>query len=469
VAQGTLRPGGPAAFGTVDGATTVSSGATLDVNGQSLGAEPINVSGSGVGGSGAIINSSAEQQSALRMVTLTGDTTLGGASRWDIRNTGGAATLSSAGAAYNLTKTGPNQVSLVGVAVDAALGDITIHQGLLGFETSTTSMGDPARTLTVEPGASLSFFNSTALWDKQFMLQGNGINASVTNWSGSNTMAGPVTLNGDCVFGVAGTALRCNGSVSGSGALVKQGAGPLTLAGLGDYAGLTTVSNGTLFVDGSLQSGGDVRVYRGTLAGVGVIAPSVTIGANGNLSPGNSASPFAVLQLGNNLVLAGTCTIDLNKAASPLIHDVIVFVSDMTFGGILRLNISGPPLVDGDEFVFFNFVTATGAFSRIEPASPGPGLGWDTSRLAIDGTLRVVALPTPGIAGISIVDHSVVFSGTNGLPGTTSYVLGTTNVALPLANWVRIATNVFDANGNFNFTNAVNPNMPQQFFLLQLP
>jgi autotransporter-associated beta strand protein len=469
VAQGTLRPGSPSAFGSVDGATTVSSGATLDVNGQSLGAEPINVSGSGVGGNGAIVNSGSEQLSALRSVTLLGDTTLGGTSRWDIRNTGGAAALSSGGAAYNLTKNGANQVSLVGVTVDAALGDITIKQGLLGFETSTTSMGDPARTLTVEPGATLSFFNSTALWDKHFMLQGNSVNASVTNWSGSNTIVGPVTLNGDCVFGVAGTALRCNGTISGSGNLVKQGAGPLTLAGLGDYSGLTIVSNGTLTVDGSLQSGGDVQVYRGTLAGAGVVGPSVTIGANGNLAPGNPASPFAVLQLGNNLVLAGTCTIDLNKAASPLIHDVVVFVTDLTFGGTLRLNISGPPLVAGDEFVFFNYVTATGGFSRIEPSSPGPGLAWDASRLAIDGALRVVALPTPGIATISIMDNNVVLSGTNGVPGTSSYVLSTTNVALPLASWVRIATNVFDANGNFNFTNVVNPNTPQQFFSLQLP
>jgi hypothetical protein len=45
-------------------------------------------------------------------------------------------------------------------------------------------------------------------------------------------------------------------------------------------------------------------------------------------------------------------------------------------------------------------------------------------------------------------------------------VLATTNVALPVSNWTRIATNSF-AGGNFSFTNAVN--LPQRFYLLQVP
>jgi hypothetical protein len=86
------------------------------------------------------VNTGAQQTSALNKVTLTGDTTLGGIGRWDVRGTG--ATLDTDGNAYNLTKTGTNQISFVGTNVDAALGNITINQGTLAFQTSTSSMGD---------------------------------------------------------------------------------------------------------------------------------------------------------------------------------------------------------------------------------------------------------------------------------------------------------------------------------------
>jgi hypothetical protein len=45
----------------------------------------------------------------------------------------------------------------------------------------------------------------------------------------------------------------------------------------------------------------------------------------------------------------------------------------------------------------------------------------------------------------------------------------TTNLGLPANAWTCIATNQFDATGNFIFTNAVNPDAPQTFYLLQLP
>jgi len=60
-------------------------------------------------------------------------------------------------------------------------------------------------------------------------------------------------------------------------------------------------------------------------------------------------------------------------------------------------------------------------------------------------------------------------SGTNGAASNPYYVLASTNVALPLSNWSRIATNSFDVNGHFAFTNSLIPAMPQRFYRLQLP
>jgi hypothetical protein len=39
----------------------------------------------------------------------------------------------------------------------------------------------------------------------------------------------------------------------------------------------------------------------------------------------------------------------------------------------------------------------------------------------------------------------------------------------PLTNWTRLLTNQFDGNGNFNFTNPLDPGSAQSFDLLQLP
>jgi len=52
--------------------------------------------------------------------------------------------------------------------------------------------------------------------------------------------------------------------------------------------------------------------------------------------------------------------------------------------------------------------------------------------------------------------------------GWTYYVLATTNLALPLDEWRSIATNTFDPNGNFDFTNTPAPDGPQQFYRLRL-
>jgi autotransporter-associated beta strand protein len=456
----------------VDGATTINPGATLDVNGQNLGAEPVTVSGAGVGGNGAIVNSGADQLNALRAVTLVGDTTFGGTARWDIRQAGGSATLLTGGAAYNITKTGANQVSLVGLtAVDAALGDVDIQAGNFSVQTTTVQLGDPAKTITVRGGATLGLFNlNPTPLNKMIVLQEG---ATVLNENGNSAISGPIVLEGNNTFNAAnaGTtpSLTLSGELSGPGSLTKIGAGPLTLGGsFHTYSGTTTVSNGTLFVDGALQGEGAVTVHGGTLGGVGLIGGPVTIGANGTMSPGNAGTPIAVLQIGNSLTLGGTCVVDVDKSAA-LTHDVFFFVSDLIFGGTLRVNVTGPALAGGDEFAIFTFVTVSGAFSRIEPPTPGPGLAWDTSRLTVDGTLRVVAPPQPGIAAPMISEDNIVFSGTNGTPGGVIYVLSSTNVALPLGDWARIATNVFDGSGNFSFTNAVNPSTPQQFFLLQLP
>jgi len=180
VQAGVLRTDNDSALGTLAGGTTIENGATLDLNGHNLGGEPITVSGSGVFNGGAIINSGAAQAQAFRQIVLTGNTTFGGSGLWGINNSGGAASLTTGGNPFNLTKVGANQVTLAQLTtMDTALADIDIQGGILEFSGLTPNMGDPAHTNSVEAGATLSFANGAVVWNKQFLFTGDGVTTTV--------------------------------------------------------------------------------------------------------------------------------------------------------------------------------------------------------------------------------------------------------------------------------------------------
>jgi hypothetical protein len=106
-------------------------------------------------------------------------------------------------------------------------------------------------------------------------------------------------------------------------------------------------------------------------------------------------------------------------------------------------------------------------FTNFVPPMAGSGLVWDTSTLIDDGTLRVSMAPQPQITTIVVSNGDLVFSGTNGVPRAPYFVLTATNVALPVGQWTRLATNAFGSNGEFLFS--MPPDGGQRFYRLQLP
>jgi hypothetical protein len=89
--------------------------------------------------------------------------------------------------------------------------------------------------------------------------------------------------------------------------------------------------------------------------------------------------------------------------------------------------------------------------------------------LATDGTLRIVPVEPPRITSVVFSGGNVLMGGTNGPANGVYYLLAATNVATPIGNWTRVATNNFGADGMFSITNPVNPALPREFYLLQLP
>jgi rhamnogalacturonan endolyase len=257
---------------------------------------------------------------------------------------------------------------------------------------------------------------------------------------------------------------------SGVSSLIKVGTGTLILTGTNTYSGGTTINAGALQVNnlgGSGTGSGAVTVASsGTLGGAGIISGAVTVNSGGALAPG---SPLGTLTISNNLTLAAGSTTFMQVQQSPLTNNALKVTGTLTEGGTLIVtNIGGTQLAPGDTFKLFNAGTYIGTYSNIKlPALPF-GLAWNTNSLNTSGAISVVLVTMPVIRSASISINGIELGGTGGVGSANFYLLGTTNLAAPLTNWTPLLTNQFDNSGNFNFTNAMNTNFPQSFYMLQL-
>jgi autotransporter-associated beta strand protein len=295
VSGGTLKAGSNLALGTNSTVGTTVNGGTLDINAMSLQTETVTVQGAGVVVSGqaigAIVNSGAAQANALTHVILSGNATFGGSGEWDIRGT--SASLSTGGLSLNLTKTGANTIDLVSVAVDTALADITINQGTLKFEDSTT-FGDATKTVTIDSAGTLQFLKATNAMARHIDSNGGTISASSNNTSSTqNTVSGTVTVNSTTTVNANNAAgiLSFTNLINGNGGLDKTGPGNVIITGVSAY-------NGDTAVDGGLLDMLDLNT------------PSATVSIN------NSGSTLSVESIVSNTLNMGSgTTLDIKPIA----------------------------------------------------------------------------------------------------------------------------------------------------------
>jgi autotransporter-associated beta strand protein len=305
------------------------------------------------------------------------------------------------------------------------------------------------------------------------------VNEPLTVSQAANTGGNALTISGGIISGGGPQTLTFSGPGNmkvttaalsdGSGQLsVNLAGGTLTLSTANTYTGITTVTNGTLLVTGSLAAGSVVTIgASGVLGGAGAIGGPVTVQAGGTLSPGGALN---TLTFNNNLTLATGSSVCFEISKSPATNDAAKVSGLLTCGGTLIVtNISGLAPVVGDSFKLFNAGSFGGAFARVQLPPLSAGLAWNTSALNVNGTLSVVVKPQPVVGSIKILNGGLVFSGNSGAGYASYYLLGSTNLAIPVSNWMRLGTNQFDAAGNFNFTNPMNPSWPQTYYRLQIP
>ena len=181
--------------------------------------------------------------------------------------------------------------------------------------------------------------------------------------------------------------------------VLKHGTGTWTLTGTHSYNGTTLAYGGNLIVNGDILSTDNVEVgwtnfthpyvpggVPATFGGNVVIYGSVIVNTNGTLKPGNS---IGTMSISNALTTEGTIVMDVNT--DTLEHDFIIAAAGITYGGTLAINPSGlgTAVTNGASAKLFDAASYSGAFAAIVPATPGPGLAWNTSSLTVDGTLKI--------------------------------------------------------------------------------
>ena len=265
VSYGKVQVGNAAALGPTTGAgpVTVSSGAVLDLNGQTLtNSGSLNISGTGINSSGALMNGS------VTGATYAGSLLLGSAA--SIVADTGSITFTKVGTttgAYLLTLDGAQGGSIASVIATAAGGVTKAGSGtwtLSAVNTYTGATTISAGTLQLGTGGSLSSSTQVTMsGSASFDLNGNNLSLSFLTGAANNLIynsksgtTSTLNLSGATTTTYAGV-IADNTGTGGTIALTRSSSSALavfTLSGANTYTGGTTISGGVLAIssDGNL-------------------------------------------------------------------------------------------------------------------------------------------------------------------------------------------------------------------------
>ncbi len=233
-------------------------------------------------------------------------------------------------------------------------------------------------------------------------LSGGGTRANaITFTGGTNALSiqAGATLTGGISLGTNTTMLEfaqtndytLNNVISGSGSVVKTGAGALTLTGVNTYSGATTVSSGRLIVNGSIANSSVAVNTGGTLGGSGTVGTTSING--GTLAPGNS---IGTLSVNGNLsfTAASTYAVEVSPAAS----DRVNVTGTATLGGARVAASFEPGTYVARQYTILNATGGVvGTFGqKVDTNLPSgfkSALSYDTNNAFLDLTLDFT--PTP--------------------------------------------------------------------------
>lgn len=368
ISQGTLRVGSGTAIGGGAGRGDFIVAGTLDLNGYS-------VTVNGIAGDGIVTSGQASS------VTLT----IGGD---DATSTFNGSIKDGAGT-VGMTKVGARVITLAGI--NSFTGDSTLTAGILDF-------------------------NQYGLGDGEIVFNGG-----ILRWADGNTedvsrRFGAVGSGTTAILDTNGNDVALADVISGSGSLMKLGAGSLTLSGDSTYTGMTTIAQGTIIVDdvdigsGSSNLGNSTSAvilgdgtHRGSLLYSGESATFIR-GFNVNAGGGQVevVTESATLTIATGSIAAGG-PITFNGAGNLFISSVISGTGSLTKLGDGTLTLGGSNTYTGTTTIAQGTLAADsivvgGMISSLGNATSAIILGDASSR----GTLRYSGTSATFTRGVSV-------------------------------------------------------------------
>jgi fibronectin-binding autotransporter adhesin len=351
VNTGVVQAANTNALGT--GATTVSSGASLELSGGIAPTNNISIASTGVGGNGAIRNVSGTntlsgtitETAAAKITADTGTTLNLTGNLTGVPVTGPNVNTTFAGAgninvAQITTGTGQVDISTTGTVTYNGGTTANTYTGLTTVNSGTLSLNKTAGTNAITTGgllinggsvslaannqiadgasvtiANSGIFNVNGKSETIGQLSSTSATATTALGTGSLTIAGPNNTNSNyagILTGAAGSSLNVGGT--GKVYLTGNGSG---------FAGTTNVTNGTLNISGSnsvlgtgavnVSSVGNLQMQGGISIGNNVSIDGTGTSGNGAIQnfAGNNAINGTVTVAGNSRIQSDASTLTL--------------------------------------------------------------------------------------------------------------------------------------------------------------
>jgi fibronectin-binding autotransporter adhesin len=480
ISVGSLNLQHATGLGSTVGATSVASGAALQLEGGiTVGAEALTLNGTGVGSTGALLNVSGDNTYG-GAITRSGATTTIGSTAGTLTLSGtmggnvattftGAGNITSSGVISGtaaIAKSGAGTLTLTGA--NSYDGTTTISAGSVNLQ-NATGLGSTAGGTSVANNAALQLEGGITVGAEALTLTGTGVSGTgaLLNVSGDNTFGGAITRGGATTIGsTAGTLtlsgtmggnvattftgagnITSSGVISGTGAVTKSGAGTLTLSGANTYTGLTTVSEGTLLYGASdVISTGAVTVNGATAildlgANQSDSVGTVTLQGGGQINGSGtstltSTGTFAMQSGSVSAILAGSGA--FNKTTA----DTVTLSGANTYTGLTTVS-DGTLLYGASNVISTGGVTVNGATAILDLGANqsdsvgtvtlrggGQINGTGTSTLTSTGTFAmesgsVSAILAGSAALTKSTANTVTLSGANTYTGGTTVSAGT--------------------------------------------